>query len=40
MTWNEYKEWEGDREEFLKVQDRYEEAKGRMDLMVNFEEKF
>jgi hypothetical protein len=40
LTWNEYVEWEKDESEVSHVQERYMQAQQKIDLMVNFEEKF
>jgi hypothetical protein len=40
FAWNEYDEWETDREEFNRVKERHEAAKLMLDAWVNFEEKF
>lgn len=40
LTWNEYCEWETDKAELSRVQERHEQAEEKIDLMVNFEEKF
>jgi hypothetical protein len=40
LTWNEYVEWEKDESEVSRVQERYMQAQQKIDLMVNFEEKF
>ena len=40
LIWQEYKEWEKDEEEFAKIEERHSLAQKRMDLIVNFEERF
>jgi hypothetical protein len=40
MTWGEYQEWEVDSTELARVKERYEQATAKIDVMVNFEEKF
>jgi hypothetical protein len=40
LTWDEYESWETDKDEFQKIQERYQQAKDKLDVMVTFEEKF